>query len=140
MISSDRLNHIINVARLMKQYCEENGFSKEYGEAMFTLGMLHDIGYEFGEHSNHNEIGSHILKQQNYKYYNEILWHGAPNCDYKSLELDILNYADMHINSKGIFVSFEERLDDIKNRYSENSTTYKNAKIIVDSLIEKGFK
>ena len=140
MISNDRLNHMINVARLMKQYCEEKGFQKKYCEEMFTLGMLHDIGYEFGEHLNHNQIGSELLKQQGYKYYNEVLWHGVPHCNYTSLELDILNYADMHINGKGELVSFEERLNDIKNRYNQNSVTYKNAEIIIDSLISKGFK
>ena len=124
----------------MKQYCEEKGFQKEYCEEMFTLGMLHDIGYEFGEHLNHNQIGSELLKNQNYKYYNEILWHGAPNCSYNSLELDILNYADMHINGKGKFVSFAERLNDIENRYNKNSVTYKNAEILINNLITKGFK
>ena len=140
MISNDRLKHIVEIARLMKKYCLENNYSNEYCENMFTLGMLHDIGYEFTEHSEHNCVGGEILKRQNYKYYNEVMWHGIPNSQYESRELDILNFADMHIDSKGNYVSFLERLDDIKNRRGENSDAYKNSKSIIDSLIAKGFK
>ena len=139
MISDDRYKHIIQVARLMKKYCENNGFDNTYCQEMFTLGLLHDIGYEFSEHSEHNFVGGQLLKSQNYKYYNEIMYHGIPNPEYNSSELDILNYADMHINSKGNFVSFSERLNDIKNRYGEKSNTHKNASIIVEDLISKGF-
>ena len=47
MISDDKIKHIIGVARLMKKYSEEKGFDNNYCLEMFTLGLLHDIGYEF---------------------------------------------------------------------------------------------
>ena len=119
MISDDKLNHIIHVARLMKKYCEDSGFADTFCQEMFTLGMLHDIGYEFMESPEHNKVGGELLKSQNYKYFNEIMFHGIPKCEYESLALDILNYADMHIDAKGNFVSFAERIEDIKNRYGE---------------------
>jgi len=106
MISNDKYQHIIQVARFMKKYCEENEFDKSFCEEMFTLGILHDIGYEFTEHAEHNYAGGQLLKNQNYKYYTEIMYHGIPNTKYVSKELDILNYADMHIDGKGNYVTF----------------------------------
>ena len=139
MITEDRLHHIISVARLMKEYCEKHNFDSEYCEEMFTLGFLHDIGYEFGDNLTHSEIGGRNLENQNYKYFNEIKYHGVPNCEYFSKELDLLNYADMHIDGKGNFVTFEERLLDILARCGEDSVAYINSKIIIKKLKEKEF-
>ena len=139
MISDDKIKHIIGVARLMEKYSEDNGFDNNYCQEMFTLGLLHDIGYEFSDLSEHNCVGGKLLQSQNYKYFKEVLYHGIPNSEYVSKELDILNYADMHIDSKGNFVSFSERLNDIKNRYGKLSKTYKDCQIIVKNLISKGF-
>ena len=66
MISNDRLNHIISVARLMEKYCRDNNFSDEYAQEMFLLGYLHDVGYEFGEHINHGKVGGDLLQKMNY--------------------------------------------------------------------------
>ncbi len=44
---------LIAVARLIKEECIKSNESQEYVEDMFTLGMLHDVGYEFGERSEH---------------------------------------------------------------------------------------
>ena len=55
-----------------------------------------------------------ILDKQKYKYAKEVLYHGKPNCEYSSRALDLLNFADMHIDNKGNYVSFEKRLEDIK--------------------------
>ena len=138
MINENRIKHIFAVARLMKDYSIEK-FDIEYAKQMFTLGLLHDIGYEFGDNKTHPIIGGEMLQNQNYKYYNEIKYHGSIDCEYSSFELDLLNWADMHINGCGEKVSYEERLLDIKNRYGEESDTYKNARILIDKLIEKGF-
>ena len=139
MISEYKLKHMIQVARFMKQYCKDKGFNDNYCQEMFTLGLLHDIGYEFVESPEHNKVGGQLLKNQNYKYFNEVMNHGNPYSNYFSDELDILNYADLHVDAKGEFVSFAERLDDIKNRYGEDSDSYKNARNIAENLISKGF-
>lgn len=140
MISEDRYKHIIAVARLMKEECVKNKKSKEYAEEMFTLGLLHDIGYEFGGHAEHSQVGFAILDRQGYKYANEIRFHGDDNCDYASKELDLLNFADMHTNEKGEYVTFEERLQDIADRRGVNSDAYKSAKNIINGLLQKGYK
>ena len=139
MISNDRFNHIISVARLMKDECLKRQFPQQYIEEMFTLGYLHDIGYEFSEHADHNAVGAEFLQRQNYKYSSEIKYHGVPNCEYSSFELDLLNWADMHTDGKGNYVTFDERLADIANRRGSDSPAYINSKKIINSLIEKGF-
>lgn len=136
MIDDGRIKHIFEVAKLMKEKAESVGLDKE---EMFTLGLLHDIGYEFGNGENHNVVGYNILKKQNYKFANEVLHHGCPNCEYKSKALNLLNFADMHIDLNGNYVTFEQRLEDIKSRRGENSLAYVNSKKIIDELQNIGF-
>lgn len=134
MIDNDRLKHILGVARVMSENAERLGLNKQ---EMFMLGMLHDIGYEFGEISEHNKIGGEILKRQNYKYYNEVFYHGILNPPYSSLELDLLNYADLHITKYGDYVTIEQRLEDIGSRWGFDSPYYLNPKKIAENLKSK---
>lgn len=136
MINQDRQYHIFAVAILMKEKAKILHLNEQ---EMFTLGILHDIGYEFDQTETHNITGGNILKKQNYKYYKEVKYHGDPLTEYTSKELCLLNYCDMHINGKGKYVSFEERLEDIKLRRGENSLFYINAKKIIDKLIQSHF-
>lgn len=136
MIDNERLKHIFEVARLMKDKAKILGLDEE---EMFTLGLLHDIGYEFGDSEEHHIVGFQILEKQNYMYSKEVLYHGKPNSEYKSLALDLLNFADMHIDKKGNYVSFENRLEDIKNRRGEQSMAYINSKKVIEELLNKKF-
>ena len=137
MIDENRLKHIMSVARLMKDNAKVHGLDEE---EMFTLGLLHDIGYEFGGSEQHHTKGAEMLEKQNYKYFREVLFHGKPNTGYESPALDLLNFADMHINKVGEFVSYEDRLEDIAGRRGYDSPHYQNCKIIIDNLKEKGYK
>ena len=87
MITENKQKHIFNVARLMKENAPKIGLD---AEEMFTLGYLHDIGYEF-DSENHHLTGAKIMEGQGYKYVKEILYHGFPDVEYHSLELDLLN-------------------------------------------------
>ncbi|MBO5910025.1 MAG: HDIG domain-containing protein [Clostridia bacterium] len=136
MIDENRIAHIFAVARLMKDNAEKLGLD---AQEMFTLGLLHDIGYEFGGSEEHHTLGAEILQKQDYKYYKEVLYHGKPTTEYTSLSLDLLNYADMHIDKSGQFVSFEDRLADIASRRGTNSAPYINCKIIMDGLTNRKF-
>lgn len=137
MIDENRIKHIMGVARLMKEKANIWGLDEK---DMFTLGLLHDIGYEFGDSEEHHIIGGEMLKRQEYKYYKEVLYHGKPIDNYSSIELDLLNFADMSVDKLGNVVSFENRLEDIAKRRGYDSPHYKNCKIIIDGLILKGFK
>ena len=48
--------------------------------------------------------------------------------------LDILNEADMKINNEGQEVSYEERLNDIADRYGRESAKYHNAERVISKL------
>ena len=111
--------------------------SDEQLQDLFVLGYNHDIGYEYGNNANHRIVGGNILKQNNYKYWQEVYYHGNPDCEYKSLFLEILNMADMQIDKYGNDVGFNKRLIDIKNRYGENSNVYKKCLNLIETLKNK---
>ncbi len=142
MIDENRKNHIFAVAELMKKYGQEHGFSEQECVNLFTLGFLHDVGYEFLEEKEfhlHARVGGEFMKKQKYKFWREIFWHGKANCPYQSKFLDILNWADMHINFQGNFVSYEERLKDISLRYGIEIESLES-KTLISELKEKGFE
>ena len=130
MITESKLKHILAVARLMKEKARLVGLDEE---EMFTLGMLHDIGYEFDE-QDHHTAGYVMLEKQGYKYAYEVKCHGLPHAPRMTTELKLLNYADMHINAKGEYVTFEERLEDIKSRRGKNSPHYINSRKVIEML------
>lgn len=120
-LSENRKKHMFAVAELMKKLAPE-----EKKDQMYLLGLLHDIGYIYGQ-ENHNKTGGNILKESGYKYWQEVYYHGDYNPPYSSYELTLLNYADMHVSPDGQYISFEERLEDIKLRYGQDSCEYQNA-------------
>lgn len=136
MISENRTKHIIAVANLMREKAKLLNLNED---DMFLLGYLHDVGYFKDETLNHGQVGEIILTRNGYKYAKEILYHGNPNADYSSVELDLLNYCDMHIDGTGRLVSFEERLLDIKTRHGEDSLAYQNSKAVAEKLKQKHF-
>ena len=134
VVDNDRLKHSYAVANKMIELGKEKSLSEIELQELFLLGYLHDIGYEFGTNENHNSIGGNLLKESNYKYWQEVYYHGIPNSEYKSLYLDILNAADMMIDKYGNDVGFDKRLEDIKSRYGEDSIQYVNCFKIVNEL------
>ena len=133
-MDNDRLKHNYAVANKMIELGKEKSLSEIELQELFLLGYLHDIGYEFGTNENHNSIGGNLLKESNYKNWQEVYYHGIPNSEYKSLYLDILNTADMMIDKYGNDVGFDKRLEDIKSRYGEDSIQYINCFKIVNEL------
>ena len=76
-----------------------------------------------------------MLKENGYKFWQEVYNHGNPNTNYSSLYLKILNMADMQIDKYGNDVGYEKRLKDIKKRYGENSKPYLCSKQIVENIM-----
>ena len=130
-MDQDRLNHSFAVARKMVEIGKKYKLTEEQLKELFLLGYLHDIGYEFGNNENHRIIGGNILRQSNYKYWQEVYYHGEIDCKYSSLYLDILNKADMQIDKFGNDVGYDKRLEDIKNRYGKESVIYKKAEKLI---------
>ena len=83
--NTNRLKHSLAVARKMVEIGKSKGLAEEELKDLFMLGYNHDIGYEFGTNENHNVIGANILKQNNYKYWQEVYYHGQINVPYSSL-------------------------------------------------------
>ena len=134
-ISIDRLKHSIGVARFMEQTAYDLGWSEAECQEMFLLGYLHDIGYEFAQVTDeHSSVGGKLLKAQHYPYWREVAYHGSVDCKYASVELDLLNTADLSVNAQGENVGVVERLKDIANRYGDNSRQHLNAKALAQKL------
>lgn len=134
-MDEDRLKHSLSVARKMVEIAKSKNLNEEDIENCFVIGYNHDIGYEFAENKfNHNIIGGEILKNSNFKYWKEIYYHGEIDTEYKSLYLDILNQADMQIDKYGNDVGYDKRLEDIKNRYGEDSEVYNKCYKLIDKL------
>ena len=83
----------------------------------------------------YNVIGGNILKENGYKFWQEVYNHGNPNSNYSSLYLKILNMADMQIDKYGNDVGYKKRLEYIKNRYGENLEPYLCSKQIVENIM-----
>ena len=131
----DRLKHSLSVANKMVEIGKEFNLDEGDLQDLFILGYNHDIGYNFYSNQiEHNIVGGEKLKDNQYKYWKEVYYHGNPDCEYQSLFLKILNMADMQIDKFGNDVGYEKRLEDIKNRYGVNSIQLMNAKKIVDTL------
>ena len=128
-ITTGRLMHGMRVAEKMKQTVESNPAICDAGaDELFFLGYIHDIGYNFvSKQDEHEHFAGELLKRQGYKYWKEVYFHGTPRCEYKSDELDLLNWADMTVDQTGTDVSLDERLEDIGKRYGKNSPQFKKA-------------
>ena len=140
-ISDDRLHHILGVARKCYKIAKEEGFDEDFCRKMFMIGWNHDVGYEFSKiQTEHPKISSVLLHQMMYfKTINDIsvplktnyaiYYHGKIPDESIMFndEWRILNIADMTIDSKGNEVSVDKRLEEIKERYKEDSKQYTDA-------------
>lgn len=141
MISEDRKKHIYGVAQFLKNFAISQNMTQQEIEELYTLGLLHDIGYEFLEekdYTKHEIYGGLLLKRQGYKYWKEVYYHGDANCEYQSNYLDLLNWADMRIDSSGKEVSLDGRLQELSQRYGVPLKEL-NSYPIVCELKEKGY-
>lgn len=131
----DRLKHSYGVAKKMVEIGTSLNLNETELQSLFILGLNHDIGYEFVPSGiNHNKIGGTILKEQGYKYWKEVYYHGELTDEYESLYLNILNQADMQIDKYGNDVGYESRLIDIKSRYGEESIVYQKCLKLVRKI------
>lgn len=136
MISENRWQHILGVARKAKMLAEKlKTNDTQYAEDMFLLGIMHDLGYEFMEsNASHAAVGGEILKRNNYQYWQEVSLHGDETVENMSDELFILNCADMSTGPNGEDFTFDERLKEIAQRFGEDADAYKKCVIEVEKL------
>ena len=136
MITQNRWQHILGVARKCKEYAlkfkPEDG---QFAEDMFLLGMLHDMGYEFNQNNaSHAAVGGEILNRNNYRYWQEVALHGDETVENMTDELFILNAADMSTGPNGEDFTFEQRLEEIASRFGKQSQAYQKCVIEIEKL------
>ena len=136
MITQNRLQHILGVARKCKEYAIKfKPDDNKFAEDMFLLGIMHDLGYEFIEsNASHAAIGGEILKRNNYRYWQEVSLHGDETVENMSDELFILNCADMSTGPSGEDFTFEQRLEEIASRFGKQSQAYQKCVIEIEKL------
>lgn len=135
-MTNDRLKHSLSVAKKMKEIVKgKKQIYKFSPDEAFILGMLHDIGYEFCiTQEEHAHIGGEVLKNQGYKFWKEIYFHGVPQEEYSSAELWLLNYVDMITHPNGEYISIHERIEDIEKRYGKDSLQVEEARELAKIL------
>ena len=127
-ITENKLNHMLGVARKCYKLALERGYSEDEARKLFLIGYLHDIGYEFTDNSEeHAEISYNIIKNTFGKSVIAIKEHGNPDIGLNNDYLNILNIADLTVNSFGKECSVYNRLSDIEIKYGKDSNQYTNA-------------
>ena len=136
-----RMLHCHNVGLRMYSYAKKHlGWPSDKCQDMYVLGMMHDLGYELDADAfRHDEAMAKALNRMGYKYSNEIYYHSRMQQKYDSPEMRLLYFGDMAVDGKGNWVTFNERLDDLKKRHGENSEVYKESAEIAAALVEWGF-
>lgn len=136
-MTGNRAKHSLGVAKLMKKIVLAHSDYFDFSpEEAFTVGYLHDIGYEFSSSKEHAAKGGLFLKEQGYKYWREIFYHGTYQKKYDSKMLKLLNAADLIVNPSGIIVGYPKRLEDIEERYGHESEKYSNCSRICFDFLE----
>lgn len=135
-MEDSRVKHSAEVARKMEVLAlEARPGDIEFAQDMFSLGLVHDMGYQYSEKpEDHAAIGGCILKRQGYRYWKEVSNHSNPKSSYQSAALDILNTADMMTGPNGEDLTVIDRLSDIADRYGIESDQYVNTEIICRQL------
>jgi predicted hydrolase (HD superfamily) len=137
-ITIDRMKHSLAVAKKMKELVSTDPQKNMCSpEDAFVLGLLHDIGYEFSsEQKEHANNGGLLLKEQGYKYWKEVYYHGIPQDEYDSPLLRLLNYVDMITGPTGEYVTVEQRIEDIAERYGEGSWQTEEAQKLATKILK----
>ena len=86
--------------------------------------------------SNHSKIShSMICEFERYKYYiTDAIKHHGDKYDNLTIFDEILNTADLTTNYNGEPISIEDRIENIKQLYGEDSMHYKHAKEQADTI------
>ncbi len=144
LIPENRLRHMQGVAKYMYENASKYNLDNQ---KMYTIGLLHDIGYIKGDAKDHEVYGANLLNdifECDNKYVNAIRNHALTaneyttkyNCKISDIPKEVLLLweADLNVNAEGDCVGFDKRLEDIGNRHGFGSVAYINAKERVEFL------
>lgn len=125
-INKRKMAHSIGVAEWMRERAENYGLNPD---VMYTIGLLHDIGYIEGR-KGHEQRGAEILSaigvDEDIRF--AIAHHGEN--PYKiqdeygkeaiTPEFVLMIEADWSIDARGYRVGFDKRINDLKRRYKDD--------------------
>lgn len=149
-INKYKLAHMIGVAEYMRERAESYGLN---ADVMYTVGLLHDIGYLNGR-TDHEQYGATILSAIGIDedIHFAIAHHGEDAYKVREIfgdkkitpEYVLMLEADMSVNARGFRVGFEGRTADIKHRYGEDHIAYEtvqdNVRFIKEYQSEHGIE
>lgn len=136
MISENKLKHMLGVARECRNLARQKNLSEDLCDAMFIMGLLHDVGYEDEEGSMHGSVSEELIRKFQKHIDNACDAISAHGLAFENWDVfdEVLNTADMTISHTGEKISIEERLEGIKERWGSNSVHYKHACDVADKL------
>ena len=145
-ITDERLKHMRSVAEFMYKKAGNYDLDRD---RMYILGYLHDIGFLYGPdgHSMHGARMVSKITGSFGDFSNIIAAHEMSPSEYiektgqntMPRELLLLWEADMSVSYDGRPVTYEQKLEEIKNTEGEGDK-YRNAKQIIDYLKGSGRK
>ena len=135
-----RYKHCYSVGKKMYQYAKDMlKWDDKSCIEMFVLGNMHDIGYEMDDDCfGHDKVLADAI-HGTYRYSNEIELHTHIQKRYDTPAMRLLYFADMTVDGEGNWCTFQERLQDIENRYGKESNVYEESVKIVQYLRKLGF-
>lgn len=148
-INKYKMAHCIGVAEYMRENASKYGLD---ADAMYVVGLLHDIGYLSGRRG-HEQAGEEILKKVGisdetlyavanhgknlYEVEADFQANGGANLLCQRTELVLICEADMSVNAQGYRCGFDKRLEDIANRYGSDGIEYATASATVSFVKEQ---
>ena len=137
LLSDDKLKHSHGVAVRCYDLAKKYGLDEDSALAAYCMGFLHDIGYAVPDPdiTKHGQHGNHMLAcmlRHKSDILNAIREHGVGAID--NIWARILNEADLSVDHKGDFVSFEDRIKSISERHGTDSTHTKHAVEMLDKI------
>lgn len=128
-LTDDRLRHMREVARLLVDLADIAKITYTVPrDAIFLIGLLHDVGYEYSlEQAHHPKIGADMVKHLNPMLAHYVGLHGDPRIKQNEPILALLNIADLATGPAGEHLTIEARLANIARRYGEHSQQHTDA-------------
>lgn len=135
------LKHCCTCAFVAYKFLKENAYPEDLCRRGYFLGYIHDCmkPFENPEERNHGELMYDFLPVDLATY---VLNHGMllDADEYYDTLFSALLFADYTVTGDGRFTGFEGRLEDVRNRYGENTKSYNDTLKNINLLKARGFE
>jgi hypothetical protein len=94
---------------------------------------MHDAGYMIGDNRTHAAIMGGICSRNGFRHADAIAHHGTIAGLDDTMGV-LLNIADMSVSSTGEIIGMEARLEDIADKYGEDSIQYHECSELIHAI------